>query len=149
MVAALIGPAQVIGRLAMARMPSRQPVRIAMPVYLVMSLGLLTLALGHGKWLMLAAVLYGCANGINTMLRAMAMPELISRHHYATLNGLMMTPVLLMQAIAPWLGALMWSAAGGYWLMLWVMVALALAALGAFAYALRRRGMLGAPPAAA
>lgn len=149
MVAALIGPAQVIGRLAMARMPSRQPVRIALPVYVVMGLGLLTLALGHGKWLMLAAVLYGCANGINTMLRAMAMPELISRHHYATLNGLMMTPVLLMQAIAPWLGALLWSAAGGYWLMLWVMVALALAALGAFAYALRRRGMLGAPPAAA
>lgn len=146
-VAALIGPAQVIGRLAMARLPARQPVRIALPVYIVMSAGLLTLALGYGWWLMLAAVLYGCANGINTMLRAIAMPELISRHHYATLNGLMMTPVLLMQAAAPWLGALLWRAAGGYWLMLWVMVALALTALGSFAFALRRRGMLGPTPA--
>jgi hypothetical protein len=76
------------------------------------------------------------------MLRAMAMPELISRHHYATLNGLMMTPVLLMQAASPWLGALLWRAAGGYWLMLWAMVALGLAALLSFAFALHRRGLL-------
>ncbi|WP_423192574.1 MFS transporter [Cupriavidus sp. H18C2] len=141
-VAALIGPAQVAGRLAMARLPTRHPVRLSMPVYIVMSLGLLCLTLGHGYWLMVAAICYGCANGVNTMLRAMAMPELISRHHYATLNGLMMTPVLLMQAAAPWFGALLWRAAGGYWLMLWVMVALAVGALGAFAFALHQRGLL-------
>lgn len=148
-VAALIGPAQVAGRLAMARLPIDHPVRLSMPVYIVMSLGLLCLTLGDGYWLMLAAVCYGCANGVNTMLRAMAMPELISRHHYATLNGLMMTPVLLMQAAAPWIGALLWRVAGGYWLMLWVMVALAVGALGAFAFALHQRGLLrpGAAPA--
>ncbi|GJG98041.1 MFS transporter [Cupriavidus pauculus] len=148
-VAALIGPAQVAGRLAMARLPIDQPVRLSMPVYIVMSLGLLCLTLGDGYWLMFAAICYGCANGVNTMLRAMAMPELISRHHYATLNGLMMTPVLLMQAAAPWIGALLWRVAGGYWLMLWVMVALAVGALGAFAYALHQRGLLrpGAAPA--
>ncbi|MEN7531250.1 MFS transporter [Cupriavidus sp. DL-D2] len=141
-VAALIGPAQVAGRLAMARLPISQPVRLSMPVYVVMSVGLICLTFGHGYWLMVAAICYGIANGVNTMLRAMAMPELISRHHYATLNGLMMTPVLLMQAAAPWFGALLWRAAGGYWLMLWVMVALALGALGAFAYALHQRGLL-------
>jgi len=148
-VAALIGPAQVAGRLAMARLPIDHPVRLSMPVYIVMSLGLLCLTLGDGYWLMVAAVCYGCANGVNTMLRAMAMPELISRHHYATLNGLMMTPVLLMQAAAPWIGALLWRVAGGYWLMLWVMVALAVGALGAFAFALHQRGLLrpGAAPA--
>ncbi|MFJ5382517.1 MFS transporter [Cupriavidus sp. CER94] len=148
-VAALIGPAQVAGRLAMARLPIDHPVRLSMPVYIVMSLGLLCLTLGDGYWLMVAAVCYGCANGVNTMLRAMAMPELISRHHYATLNGLMMTPVLLMQAAAPWIGALLWRVAGGYWLMLWVMVALAIGALAAFAFALHQRGLLwpGAAPA--
>lgn len=148
-VAALIGPAQVAGRLAMARLPISHPVRLSMPVYIVMSLGLLCLTLGDGYWLMVAAICYGCANGVNTMLRAMAMPELISRHHYATLNGLMMTPVLLMQAVAPWFGALLWRAAGGYWLMLWVMVALAVGALAAFAFALHQRGLLrqGAAPA--
>ncbi|WP_341249242.1 MFS transporter [Cupriavidus pauculus] len=145
-VAALIGPAQVAGRLAMARLPISHPVRLSLPVYIVMSIGLLCLTLGHGYWLMVAAICYGCANGVNTMLRAMAMPELISRHHYATLNGLMMTPVLLMQAAAPWFGALLWRAAGGYWLMLWVMVALAVGALGAFAFALHRRGLLRHAP---
>lgn len=143
-VAALIGPAQVAGRLLMMRRPVRHPVRLSLPTYAVMSAGLACLALGNGLWLMVAAVLYGCANGVNTMLRAMAMPELISRSHYATLNGLMMTPVLLMQAVAPWLGALMWRAAGGYWLMLWSMVALALGGLLAFSYALHRRGLLRA-----
>ncbi len=49
-----------------------------------------------------------------------------------------------MQAAAPWLGALLWRAAGGYWLMLWTMVALALAALLSFAFALHRRGLLRA-----
>lgn len=141
-VAALIGPAQVVGRMLMMRAGVRHPVRLSLPVYALMGAGLLCFALGHGAWLMVAAVLYGCANGVNTMLRAMAMPEMISRHHYATLNGLMMTPVLLMQAAAPWLGALLWRAAGGYWLMLWVMVALALGALLAFGYALHRRGLL-------
>ena len=141
-VAALIGPAQVAGRLAMARLPIHHPVRLSIPVYCLRGAGLLCFALGHGYWLMLAAVLYGCANGVNTMLRAMAMPELISRHHYATLNGLMMTPVLIMQAAAPWFGALLWRAAGGYWLMLWVMVALAVAALLAFGFALHQRGLL-------
>jgi MFS family permease len=146
-VAALIGPAQVAGRMVMMRLPLRHPVMLALPVYAVMSLGLGAFALGHGWWLMAAALLYGGANGVNTMLRAMAMPELISRSHYATLNGLMMTPVLLMQAAAPFLGALLWRAAGGYWLMLWTMVGLALAAFVAFAYALHRRGLLRAGPA--
>jgi MFS family permease len=141
-VAALIGPAQVVGRMLMMRAAVRHPVRLSLPVYALMSTGLLCMALGHGAWMMVAAVLYGCANGVNTMLRAMAMPELISRHHYATLNGLMMTPVLLMQAAAPWLGALLWRAAGGYWLMLWTMTALSLAALLSFAFALHQRGLL-------
>lgn len=148
-VAALIGPAQVVGRIVMTRLPIRQPVRLSVPVYVVLSTGLVCFALGYGWWLMLAAVLYGCSNGINTMLRAMAMPELISRNHYATLNGLMMTPVLLMQAAAPWFGALLWRVAGGYWLMLWVMVGLGLVALCAFAFALHRRGLLRADSPAA
>ncbi|CAG2149601.1 MFS transporter [Cupriavidus plantarum] len=143
-VAALIGPAQVAGRLVMTQWPVRQPIRLSLPTYTVLGIGLACLALGKGWWLMLAAVLYGCANGVNTMLRAMAMPELISRHHYATLNGLMMTPVLLAQAVAPWLGALMWRAADGYWLMLWTMVLLAFGGLAAFGFALRRRGLLHA-----
>ena len=87
--------------------------------------------------LIVFALVYGAANGINTMLRAIAMPELVSRSQYATLNGLMMTPVLLAQASAPWLGALLWRASDGYAAVEWAMVAAALIALAAFAYGLR------------
>jgi hypothetical protein len=50
----------------------------------------------------------------------------------------MMTPVLLAQAGAPWLGALLWKATGGYAAVEWAMVAAALVALAAFSYGLRR-----------
>jgi hypothetical protein len=137
-IAALIGPAQVLGRLAMMRFRFAHPVRIAPFTYAVMAVALAVLALSTGPLLLVFAVVYGAANGINTMLRAIAMPELISRAQYATLNGLMMTPVLLAQAGAPWLGALLWKATGGYAAVEWAMVAAALVALAAFTYGLRQ-----------
>ncbi|MHA6881714.1 MFS transporter [Ralstonia pseudosolanacearum] len=136
-IAALIGPAQVLGRLAMMRLRVAHPVRIAPFTYAAMAAALAMLALSGGPLLLVAAVLYGAANGINTMLRAIAMPELVSRAQYATLNGLMMTPVLLAQASGPWLGALLWKATGGYTAVEWAMAAAALVALAAFTYGLR------------
>ena len=49
----------------------------------------------------------------------------------------MLTPVLLAQASAPWLGALLWRATGGYAAVEWTMVVAALVALAAFVYGLR------------
>lgn len=137
LIAALIGPAQVLGRLAMMRLRFAHPVRIAPFTYTAMAAALAMLALSSGPLLLVSAVLYGAANGINTMLRAIAMPELVSRAQYATLNGLMMTPVLLAQASGPWLGALLWKATGGYATVEWAMVGAALVALAAFAHGLR------------
>lgn len=136
-IAALIGPAQVLGRLAMMRLRFAHPVRIAPFTYAAMAVALAMLALSSGPLLLVSAVLYGATNGINTMLRAIAMPELVSRAQYATLNGLMMTPVLLVQASGPWLGALLWKAAGGYAAVEWALAATALVALAAFTYGLR------------
>jgi predicted MFS family arabinose efflux permease len=146
-IAALIGPAQVVGRVAMIRLRASRPMRLALFVYATMAVGLVVLATAHGPALLLFAVLFGGPNGVGTMLRAMAMPEMISRHHYATLNGLMMTPVLLAQAAAPWLAALLWKATGGYAAVCWLMVALVLYALAAWFVALQRRGLLRAPAA--
>ncbi|WP_343548571.1 MFS transporter [Ralstonia sp.] len=137
LIAALIGPAQVLGRLTMVRLRLAHQVRIAPWIYGAMAAALVLLALSSGPLLIGFALIYGAANGVNTMLRAIAMPELVSRRQYATLNGLMMTPVLLAQASAPWLGALLWKATGGYATVEWAMVTAALVALGAFRYALR------------
>ena len=53
-------------------------------------------------------LLYGGANGIFTIVRAMAVPELLSRHHYGRINGIMLIPMSLARAVAPW-------AIAGYW----------------------------------
>ncbi len=145
LIAALIGPAQVLGRLAMMRFRLAHPVRVAPVTYAAMTVALILLALSSGPLLLAFALIYGAANGINTMLRAIAMPELVSRNQYATLNGLMMTPVLLAQASAPWLGALLWKATGGYAAVEWAMVACALIALCAFTYGLRHARTRSAP----
>ena len=153
LIAALIGPAQVLGRLAMMRSRPAHPVRIAPWTYIAMAGALVLLALSSGPLLIVFALVYGAANGINTMMRAIAMPELVSRNQYATLNGLMMTPVLLAQASAPWLGALLWKATGGYAAVEWAMVACSLVALCAFTYGLRHAhahtALDGAQPAEA
>lgn len=148
LIAALIGPAQVLGRLAMMRSRPAHPVRIAPWTYGAMAGALGLLALSSGPLLIVFALVYGAANGINTMVRAIAMPELVSPNQYATLNGLMMTPVLLAQASAPWLGALLWRASGGYAAVEWAMVGAALVALGAFAYGLRNARKRTVPTAA-
>ncbi|MEE2979426.1 MAG: MFS transporter [Pseudomonadota bacterium] len=148
LIAALVGPAQVLGRLAMMRSRPAHPVRIAPWTYGAMAAALVLLALSSGPLLIVFALVYGAANGINTMVRAIAMPELVSRNQYATLNGLMMTPVLLAQASAPWLGALLWRASGGYAAVEWAMVGAALVALAAFAYGLRHARKRTAPNAA-
>ncbi|WP_439892479.1 MFS transporter [Ralstonia sp. 25C] len=148
LIAALIGPAQVLGRLAMMRFRLAHPVRVAPATYAAMAVALVLLALSSGPLLLAFALIYGAANGINTMLRAIAMPELVSRNQYATLNGLMMTPVLLAQASAPWLGALLWKATGGYAAVEWAMVACALVALCAFTYGLRHAHTRTAPDGA-
>lgn len=148
LIAALIGPAQVLGRLAMMRSRPAHPVRIAPWTYGAMAGALCLLALSSGPLLIVFALVYGAANGINTMVRAIAMPELVSPNQYAALNGLMMTPVLLAQASAPWLGALLWRASGGYAAVEWAMVGAALVALGAFAYGLRNARKRTVPTAA-
>ncbi|CAJ0887522.1 hypothetical protein R77567_03942 [Ralstonia sp. LMG 32965] len=148
LIAALIGPAQVLGRLAMMRSRPAHPVRIAPWTYGAMAVALVLLAVSSGPLLIVFALVYGAANGINTMVRAIAMPELVSRNQYATLNGLMMTPVLLAQASAPWLGALLWRASGGYAAVEWAMVGAALVALAAFAYGLRQAQKRHVPAAA-
>jgi MFS family permease len=148
LIAALIGPAQVLGRLAMMRSRPAHPVRIAPWTYGAMAAALTLLALSSGPLLIVFALVYGAANGINTMVRAIAMPELVSPNQYATLNGLMMTPVLLAQASAPWLGALLWRASGGYAAVEWAMVGAAIVALVAFAYGLRNARKRTVPTAA-
>ncbi|WP_181705400.1 MFS transporter [Chthonobacter rhizosphaerae] len=113
----VIGPAQVLGRILIWRLAPRSPVRVigatvvlAFPVaLLVLWLAPTTLAVAVG-----VAGLYGLANGIMTIVRGMAIPEMLTREAYGALNGALAAPGTIAKALAPGAAAVLWQMSGSY-----------------------------------
>ncbi|WP_119681344.1 MFS transporter [Indioceanicola profundi] len=114
---AMIGPAQVAGRIAVTALAGDLSVsRLGSVVVAGFPLAVLLL-LGSGSTLLMVhafAVLYGAANGVMTIVRGLAVPEMLSRTGYGAINGAMGAPATLAKAAAPVLGAYLWQASGGY-----------------------------------
>lgn len=144
---ALIGPAQVLGRLAMMWLGERADLCVlgALTTSLV-PVAILILILGPPTLptLALFAGVFGIANGITTILRGIAPGEWLGRQHLARTMGLIGTPMLVMTALAPLLTATVWSASGSVHVMQWVVFAVSLCgALGFwFAVIMGRRGAI-------
>src|SRR3546814_8060101 len=49
-----------------------------------------------------------------TIVRGLAVPEMVSREAYGAINGALVAPMNVMQALSPLLAAWIWSATGGY-----------------------------------
>lgn len=129
-VLSLIGPAQVVGRIAVWRLAERAPVRhlgraVTLMLPLVVAL-LLVLPAGFAP-LAVFAVLYGAANGIMTIVRGVVVPEMLTRSAYGRVNSLLTIPGTIARACAPLGAALLWEATGSYRSV--VLVALAGSAL--------------------
>ncbi|NKY96607.1 MFS transporter [Nocardiopsis alborubida] len=111
------GVGQVLGRLVYAPLErGTGPVVRAVAVLGACSVTTLLLALTPGPLgLVLAiAVLAGMARGILTLLQATAVADRWGTEHYAVLNGIMHTPLMLAIALAPWAGAALAGPMGGY-----------------------------------
>jgi MFS family permease len=114
---AIIGPAQVAGRIAIWVLARQQPIRaIGRVVVIVFPLALLLLLLAPVEFAMLAlfATIYGAANGIMTIVRGLALREMLTSQSYGTLNGLLSVPATIAKALAPFGAAWLWAASGGY-----------------------------------
>jgi hypothetical protein len=116
---ALIGPAQVTGRIVVWRFAERASVRVVGRVVVLafpVAIALLLLLLPPPMFASLAAfaTLYGAANGILTIVRGIAVPEMLTREAYGAINGLLTVPAAIAKAIAPLAIALIWSATGSY-----------------------------------
>jgi sugar phosphate permease len=116
-VIALLGPAQVAGRIAVWGIGDRASVRatgsmvvLAFPIALVL---LLLLPPGFASLVVFAA-LYGAANGILTIVRGIAVPEMLTREAYGAINSVLAISATIARAIAPLGIALLWAAAGSY-----------------------------------
>lgn len=114
---AIIGPAQVAGRIAIWVLARQQPIKaIGRAVVIAFPLALLLLLLSPAEFALLAlfAAIYGAANGIMTIVRGLALREMLTAESYGTLNGLLGVPSTIAKALAPFGAAWLWSASGGY-----------------------------------
>ncbi|SOD95569.1 MFS transporter [Caenispirillum bisanense] len=131
---ALIGPAQVAGRLFVWMLARDRSVRVvggATVAALPLALALLLVAEGP-VLLATFALLYGAANGIITIVRGVAVPELLTREAYGRLNGLIAVPQTVAKAVAPVAAAALWSLDDSYGPVLLAAVGAAVLVAGAF-----------------
>ncbi|MCO6388897.1 MULTISPECIES: MFS transporter [unclassified Aliihoeflea] len=116
-VLAVIGPAQVVGRILVRAFAAEAPVRrLGSIIVVVFPLAVIGFAFAPPEVTTIAAVaaFYGAANGMITIVRGMAVPEMISREGYGAVNGSLVGPMNIMTALAPLTAALIWQASGGY-----------------------------------
>ncbi|WP_370154270.1 MFS transporter [Ferrovibrio sp.] len=138
---AVIGPAQVAGRVLLLfgrRLDAVANGIIVMALFMV-SLPLLILFPTIVPVLFVFAALYGAANGMMTILRGTAVPDLLWREGYGAINGALTLPTALAAAVAPSLAAWIWGLGGGYFPVLVCALVFAMIAATAFGYAVLRR----------
>ena len=123
---AVIGPAQVAGRIIIWAFAPRASVRrIGAIIVTFFPLAIVAFGLIPESLALLAVVaaVYGGANGIMTIVQGMAVPEMLTRHAYGAINGVLTAPALVAKAVAPALAALLWSASASYDAVLLAIVA--------------------------
>lgn len=114
---AVIGPAQVAGRIAMSVFARAASIRrIGSIVVLGFPAAFAILAIAPMELAVVAAVaaLYGASNGVLTIVRGLAVPELITTRDYGAINGAMNTPATIAKALAPLAAAALWATSQSY-----------------------------------
>ena len=114
---AVIGPAQVAGRIAIGVFARDVQIRvIGSLVVLAFPLVFLGLMVTPPLFpaVALIAATYGAANGIMTIVRGLIVPEMLTRDAYGAINGALAVPTIVAKAAAPFGAALLWAESGSY-----------------------------------
>ena len=142
LIASMVGPMQVAGRLAQYGLGDALEVRtLSRIVFAMLPLAMAVLLLAPAPSLFIGffIVLYGVGLGISTILRGTAMPELFGRANYAVLSNLLSAPSVAARAVSPFLASLIVAGFGTYEALVWANFGVALAALAAMWVATRHR----------
>lgn len=113
LVASLVGPMQVLGRIIMVSAQHRVDIHgAAATCYLGMGVGALLLLFATGSPLLAVAfvVPYGAAYGVISIVRPVVTAELLGRAGFGTISGMLAVPYMLGSAAAPSVAALIWQA---------------------------------------
>jgi MFS family permease len=132
LLAALIGPMQVAGRVGeMTLGRNTAPQTVGKLTFAMLPAALLVLMwCGAQPWaLALFCVLYGLSNGILTIVRGAIPQALFGRDNYGAIAGAMAGPALLSKAAGPLVAAAVLRHGGGPSLLLSVLLAMAIASL--------------------
>ena len=117
MAMAIIGPSQVAGRIGIWAFAPRASVRlIGSAVVVAFPVALVALEVLPPTFALVAfvAALYGAANGVMTIVRGLAVPEMLTRDAYGAVNGALTAPSMIAKAAAPLAAAMLWQASGSY-----------------------------------
>jgi MFS family permease len=132
---ALVGPAQVAGRVLLLTIGRRMDAAVTGLICTLLfpaSVLILIFFPGSLTLLFVFALLYGIANGIMTIVRGTAVPDLMWREGYGAINGVLSMSASIAQALAPFAAALLWEISGGYTTVLWAVFASSAIAAVAF-----------------
>jgi hypothetical protein len=114
---AVIGPAQVAGRIAIWAFAPAVQIRVVGSLVVVafplVFLGLMVTPPVFAAIALIAAI-YGAANGIMTIVRGLVIPEMLTRDAYGAINGALAVPTIVAKAAAPFGAALLWDRSGSY-----------------------------------
>ena len=142
MIAALVGPTQVLGRLLELGMGrNTRAVHVGTLTFAAMILGMTALFLldGSTRLAYLVAALYGISNGLMTIVRGIVPAELYGRQDYTTLLGRLARPTFVARALAPFGFTLALASLGQVSTML-LLLAISLVATVAYWLAVRDAG---------
>ncbi|MBX3580884.1 MAG: MFS transporter [Rhizobiaceae bacterium] len=117
LVLTVIGPAQVAGRILIRAFAAEAPARLlGSAIVIVFPLAVIGFALAPPGVFVIAtiAAFYGAANGMITIVRGIAVPEMVTRDGYGAVNGSLVAPMNITTALAPLGAALLWEAPGDY-----------------------------------
>jgi len=114
--AAMIGPMQVTGRLAMLVI-EEHITPIAVTLLSVLSLTVAAMALYAVKFspmlIVVFVVFQGAGFGMTSILRPVLIAELLGRRKFGAIAGVLAVPFLVFFALAPSIAGLLWGV-GGY-----------------------------------
>jgi MFS family permease len=141
LLAALVGPMQVAGRIVEYAFAHRvSPARTGEISLLAFPVAIAILAFAGGStWAVVAfAILYGASNGVMTIVRGTVPSEIFGREGYGGLTGLMATPVLVARSVGPFAAAGVLALAGGYRAVSLALIGVGILAWVSFVMAVRK-----------
>jgi MFS family permease len=146
---ACIGPFQLAGRFAVLTLERIISVTVAGLIGTLLPVAAMIVMMSldaHSPMVFAFAIAFGTGMGIKTIVQATAAPEFLGRAAYGALQGALMFPVYIAQALSPFLAAAIWQIDGGYGLLEVLLLLAACLSAAAFIVAAHRRPRERAEP---